>query len=62
MLLIIREYRSRGIYDVISIGADRAFDAVEFGIKDEPYNVTLTTCDVDRHVEYVERMSRFVKE
>ena len=59
---MIREYRARGVFDVVSIGADKAFDAVEYEIKDEPYNVTLTTCDADRHVEFVERMIRFMKE
>ena len=62
MLLMIRVYRARGVFEVISIGADKAFDAVESEIKDEPYNVTLTTCDADRHVEFVKRMLRFVKE
>ena len=62
ILLMIREYCSQGIFDVISIGAEKAFDAIESEIKDEPYNVTLTTCDTNRHVEYVERMIRFVKE
>ena len=62
ILPMIREYCSQGIFDVVSIGVDKAFDAIESEIKDEPYNVTLTTCDADRHVEYVERMIRFVKE
>ena len=43
ILLMIREYQSRGIFDVVSIGADKAFDAIDSEIKDEPYNVTLTT-------------------
>ena len=59
---MIREYCSRGIFDIVSIGTDKAFDAVESEIKYEPYNITLTTCDANRHVEYVERMIRFVKE
>ena len=62
ILLVIREYHSRGIFDVVSVGADKAVDAIESEIKDEPYNVTLTTCDADHHVKFVERMKRFVKE
>ena len=62
ILLMLREYRARGIFDVVSIGADKAFDAIEAELKNEPYNVTLTTCVADRHVEFVERMIRFVKE
>ena len=61
ILLMIRESHSRGIFDVVSIGADKAYNAIESMIKDESYNVTLTTCDADRHVEFVERMIRFVK-
>ena len=59
---MIREYHSRGIFNIISIGADKAFDAIVSEIKDEPYNVTLTTCDANYHVEDVERMIRFMKE
>ena len=61
ILLMIREYCFRGIFDVVSISADKAFDAIESEIKDAPYNVTLTTCDANCHVEYVEKMIRFVK-
>ena len=41
ILLMLREYRARGIFDVISIGTDKSFDATESKLKDEPYNVTL---------------------
>ena len=61
ILLMIRKYRARGVFDVVSIGADKALDTVESEIKDKPYNVTLTTCDADRHVEFVKRIIRFVK-
>ena len=59
---MIRKYCSQGVFDVISIGADKTFDAIESEIKDESYNETLTTCDADHHVEYGERMIIFVKE
>ena len=59
---MLREYRSRGVFEVISIGGDNAFDAIKSELKDEPYNVTLDTCDANRHVEVVERMIRFTKE
>ena len=62
ILVMICEYQARGIFDVIIIGADKAFDTIESKLKDEPYSVTLTTCDANCHVEYVERMIRFVKE
>ena len=62
ILLMIHEYQAQGIFDVISIGADKAFDPVESKLKDEPYNITLTTCDANCHAECVERMIQFVKE
>ena len=36
IFVMIREYCSQGIFDVISIGADKAFNAIESEIKDEP--------------------------
>ena len=62
ILLMIRVYRARGVFEVVSIGANKAFDAVESKIKDEPYNVSLTTCDADRYGEVAKRTIRFVKE
>ena len=44
ILLMICEYRARGIFEVVSIGADKAFDDIESELKDEPYKVTLTPC------------------
>ena len=51
ILVMFRVYRARVVFEVVSIGADKAFDAVESKIKDKPHNVSLTTCDADRHVE-----------
>ena len=62
ILIMLREYRARGVFEVISIGGDNAFDAIKSELKNEPYNVTLDTCDANRHVEVVERMIRFTKE
>ena len=61
LLLMLQVYRARGAFEVVSIGADKEFDVVESKIKDEPYNVTLTICDADRHVEVAEKTIRFVK-
>ena len=47
ILLMIKVYRARGVFEVVSIGANKAFDAVEAEMKDEPYNVSLTMCDAD---------------
>ena len=62
ILLMLREYQAHGIFNVVRIGADKAFDAIESKLKDEPYNVTLTTCDANQNVEVIEIMIRFVKE
>ena len=61
ILTMIREYRFQSVFNVVTIGADKAFDAIKSELEDAPYNVSLTTCDADRHVEVVERMIRFVK-
>ena len=57
---MIREYRARGVFEVVSIGSDKAIDAIKSELKDEPYKVTLSPCDANRHVEFVERMKHFV--
>ena len=59
---MIREYRSRSVFNIVTIGVDKAFNAIKSELEDAPYNVSLTTCDADRHVEVVKRMIRFVKE
>ena len=61
-LLMIREYRVWGEFEVISIGANIAFNSIKSVLKDKPYQISLTTCDADWHVEMIERMIRFVKE
>jgi hypothetical protein len=35
--------------------ADGAFESIKNELQAEPYKITLTTCDADRHVETVER-------
>ena len=37
ILLMIREYRARGVFDVISIGATKVFDSIKSILKDKPY-------------------------
>jgi hypothetical protein len=62
ILAMLRMYRSRHPIRVVSIEADGAFESVRQELQDEPYQVSLTTCDADRHVETIERQIRFVKE
>jgi hypothetical protein len=59
---MMKEYRSRNIFKVITIEADGAFDSIRHELQDEPYQVALSICDADRHVEIVERQIRFLKE
>ncbi|OEU06188.1 hypothetical protein FRACYDRAFT_255934, partial [Fragilariopsis cylindrus CCMP1102] len=58
----ICSYGSRGIFTVVSIEADGAFKSIKHELQGKPYNITLSTCDADRHVETVERQIRFLKE
>jgi hypothetical protein len=62
ILKMIQTYKSRGIFAVFTIEADGAFESIKHGLQDEPYQITLSTCDADRHVETVERQIRFLKE
>lgn len=61
-LLMIREYQSRNVVEVISIGVDKSFDAVKYILKDKPYQISLATCNVNQHSKTIERTIRFVKE
>ena len=62
ILKMIQSYGSRGIFTVVSIEADGAFKSIKHELQGKPYNITLSTCDADRHVETVERQIRFLKE
>jgi hypothetical protein len=55
ILAMLRMYRSRHPLRVTTIEADGAFKAIRQELQDEPYQVALTTCDADRHVETIER-------
>ena len=62
ILMMIHKYRAQGVFNIVSIRADKVFDSIKSKHKDELYNVTLTTCDTNHHVEIIERMNQFVKE
>jgi hypothetical protein len=62
ILKMIQTYKSRSVFNVVTIEADGAFQSVKHELQAEPYNIALTTCDADRHVETVERQIRFLKE
>ena len=53
---MICKYRAQGVINVVSIGADKAFDSIKSNLKDEPSKVILTMCDADWHTEVIERM------
>jgi hypothetical protein len=52
---MIQTYKSRSVFTVVSIEADGAFKSIKHELQGEPYNVDITFCDADRHVESVER-------
>jgi hypothetical protein len=59
---MMKTYRCRNIFKVVSIEADRAFESIRHVLQDEPYQIALTICDADRHAEKGERQIRFLKE
>jgi hypothetical protein len=62
ILKMIQTYKSRSVFTVVTIEADGAFKSFKHELQDDPYHVTLSTCNADRHVETVERQIRFLKE
>ena len=42
IFLMICEYYPRGIFDIVTIDADKSFNVVKNEIKNERYNITLT--------------------
>jgi hypothetical protein len=62
ILKMIQTYKSRGVFAIVTIEADGAFESIKHELQDEPYHITLSTCDADRHVKTVERQIRFLKE
>jgi hypothetical protein len=53
---------TRNPVNVVSIEADGAFESIKNELQTKLYNITLSTCDADRHVKTVERQIRFLKE
>ena len=62
ILLMIREYRAKRVFNVISINADKAIDLIKSKLEDKLCRIALTTCDANQQLDVVERMIRFVKE
>jgi hypothetical protein len=62
VLKMIQTYKSRSVFNVVTIEADGVFQSIKHELQAEPYHITLSTCDVDRHVETVERQIQFLKE
>jgi hypothetical protein len=62
ILKMIQTCKSRSVFTVVTIEADGAFESIKSELKDDPYLVTLSTCDADRHVKTVKRQIRFLKE
>ena len=62
ILIRLCTYRARGIFAVTTIGANKVFGSIRSKLQDNLYQITLITYNLDRHVEVIERMVRFVKE
>ena len=54
-------YQLRGFH-VRCIFADRAFECLRHDLEREPYQIPLTTCGANQHVDFVEKCNQFVKE
>ena len=58
---MISQYQLRG-FKVVHILGDNAFECCRSTLEANPYNIKLTTCDKDGHVQIIERGIRFVKD
>jgi hypothetical protein len=54
----MKTYRGRNVFKVVTIEADGAFKSIQHELQSEPYQVALSICDADRHVETVGRQIR----
>lgn len=39
---MIRDYRARGVFNFVSVGADKTFESINSELKDKPYQITPT--------------------
>ena len=62
ILLILQAYRSRGIFNVTTINANKVFDSIKSNLKDELYQVILNMCNANTYVEVIEQMIKFLNE
>jgi hypothetical protein len=62
ILKMMKTYRGRNVFKVVTIEAVGAFESIRHELQSEPYQIALSICDADRHVETVERQTRFLKE
>jgi hypothetical protein len=62
ILKMMQTYESRSAFKDFIIEVDGAFECIKHELQAKPYNIILSTCDADRHVESVERQIRFLKE
>ena len=60
ILIMINECRVKGIFEVVAISANKVSESIKSELKDKSYQVTLTICGTDQHIEVIERMIRFL--
>jgi hypothetical protein len=58
---MVSQYQLRG-FKVTHIMGDNAFECCRSTLEADPYNIRLTTCDKDGHVQIIERAIRCVKD
>ena len=60
--IMIQEYRAQGVVNVVGVGTDKAFESIKSEFENKPYQIALTTCDANRHVEVIKIIIGFVRE
>lgn len=58
---MIAVYTRRG-FRVKTIQADGNFECIKAKLEEEPNNIKVTICDADKHVQFMERQIRVIKE
>jgi hypothetical protein len=58
---MVSQYQLQG-FKVTHILGDNAFNCCRSTLEADPFNIKLTTCDKDGHVQIIERAIRFVKD
>ena len=54
LLNMCNEYKHRGVFCVTQIEANGAFKSLKYELQAKPFQITLVTCDAEKHVPRAE--------